>query len=68
MLIISYLIPFPHKANIEKLMKKFYDALCEKDKRRYAAIESAKSPHDALYLLDCTPQEKIATKSKRDTP
>ena len=30
---------FPYKANIEQSMKGFYTSLCERDKRRYAAIE-----------------------------
>ena len=38
-------------------MKKFYDSLCEKDKRRYAAIESAKLSHGGVNyisaLLEC---------------
>ena len=41
-------------------MKKFYDSLCEKDKRRYAAIESEKLPRGGVNyiseLLDCDPK------------
>ncbi|WP_221901600.1 hypothetical protein [Bathymodiolus platifrons methanotrophic gill symbiont] len=41
---------FPYKKNIEKSMKKFYDSLCEKNKRRYAAIESEKLSHGGVKL------------------
>jgi len=41
-------------------MKKFYKSLCEKDKRRYAAIESSKLPHGGINyisaLLECDPK------------
>jgi len=41
-------------------MKKFYNSLCEKDKRRYAAIESSKLPHGGINyisaLLECDPK------------
>jgi hypothetical protein len=51
---------FPYKSNIEKSMKKFYDSLCERDKRRYAAIESTKLPHGGVNyissLLECDPK------------
>lgn len=32
----------PYDATIEQRMKKFYDALSEKDKRRYAGVEAMK--------------------------
>ncbi|WP_230990784.1 hypothetical protein [Bathymodiolus platifrons methanotrophic gill symbiont] len=51
---------FPYKENIEKSMKKFYDSLCEKNKRRYAAIESEKISHGGVNyisaLLECDPK------------
>ncbi|GAW86724.1 conserved hypothetical protein [Bathymodiolus platifrons methanotrophic gill symbiont] len=51
---------FPYKKNIEKSMKKFYDSLCEKNKRRYAAIESEKLSHGGVNyisaLLECDPK------------
>ncbi|WP_230990579.1 hypothetical protein [Bathymodiolus platifrons methanotrophic gill symbiont] len=51
---------FPYKENIEKSMKKFYDSLCEKNKRRYAAIESEKLSHGGVNyisaLLECDPK------------
>ena len=31
-----------HK-DVERFMKRFYDSLCEKDRRAYAAIEAAVS-------------------------
>ena len=41
-------------------MKKFYDSLNEKDKRRYAGIESEKLPHGGVNyisaLLACDPK------------
>jgi len=42
---------FPYKTSIEKSMKKFYDSLCEKDKRRYAAIESEKLSHGGVNYI-----------------
>ena len=32
----------PYKRTIEQNMKKFYDTLTEKDKRRYAGVEAMK--------------------------
>ncbi len=32
-------------------MKKFYDSLCEKNKRRYAAIESEKLSHGGVNSI-----------------
>ena len=32
----------PYKPTIEQNMKKFYDTLTEKDKRRYAGVEAMK--------------------------
>lgn len=32
----------PYDATIEQRMKKFYDTLSEKDKRRYAGVEAMK--------------------------
>lgn len=37
------MIPYP--SSVEKKMKKFFDSLSEKDKRRYAAIETLKLGH-----------------------
>lgn len=54
------MIMFPYKASIEQSMKGFYTSLCERDKRRYAAIESAKLPHGGVNyisdLLACDPK------------
>ena len=51
---------FPYKTSIEKSIKNFYGSLCEKDKRRYAAIESEKLPHGGVNyisaLLECDPK------------
>jgi hypothetical protein len=42
---------------IEREMKKFYDSLSEKDRRRYAAVEAAKLGHGgteySARLLGC---------------
>ena len=51
---------YPYTTSIEKSMKKFYDSLCEKDKRRYAAIESEKLSYGGVNyisaLLECDPK------------
>lgn len=51
---------FPYKENIELSMKQFYESLGERDKRRYAAIESRKLPYGGLTyiskLLGCDPK------------
>ena len=36
------MIGFPYAADVEKDMQNFYDSLNEKDKRRYAALETKK--------------------------
>lgn len=36
---------------IEREMKKFYDSLSEKDRRRYAAVEAAKLGHGGMEYL-----------------
>jgi hypothetical protein len=51
---------FYYKTIMENLLNKFYSSLCEKDKRRYAAIESAKLAHGGITyisdLLACDPK------------
>jgi hypothetical protein len=51
---------FPYKENIEISMKRFYASLCERDKRRYAAIESEKLTYGGINyistLLGCDPK------------
>jgi len=37
----------PYPAVTEQLMKRFFNTLAEKDKRRYAAIEAQKLGHAA---------------------
>jgi hypothetical protein len=44
----------PYTSSVEKEMKKFFDSLSEKDKRRYAAIETLK--HYKIVLLGTIPQ------------
>jgi len=50
----------PYKATIELEMRKFYNTLSEKDKRRYAAIEAMKLDHGGIayiaQLLNCDPK------------
>jgi hypothetical protein len=50
----------PYKATIELEMRKFYNTLSEKDKRRYAAIEVMKLGHGGIayiaQLLNCDPK------------
>ena len=57
-------------------MKKFYDSLSEKDKRRYAAVESEKLPHGGVNyisgLLECDTKtihrgQKELTELEQDT-
>jgi hypothetical protein len=38
----------PYKTTIELEMRKFYNTLSEKDKRRYAAIEAMKLGHGGI--------------------
>ena len=48
-----------HK-DVERFMKRFYDSLCEKDRRGYAAIEAAKLGHGGIEyiatLFGCDPK------------
>ena len=50
----------PYDIEVEEGMKIFYDSLSEKDKRRYAAIESMKLPYGGqTYIsevLECDPK------------
>jgi hypothetical protein len=50
----------PYKTTIELEMRKFYNTLSEKDKRRYAAIEAMKLDHGGIayitQLLNCDPK------------
>lgn len=50
----------PYDIEVEERMKIFYDSLTEKDKRRYAAIESMKLPYGGqTYIsevLECDPK------------
>lgn len=39
---------------IEREMKKFYDSLSEKDRRRYAAIEAVKLGHGGIEYIATT--------------
>ena len=45
---------------IERAMKKFFDSLSEKDRRRYAAVEVAKLGHGGVdyvsRMLGCDPK------------
>jgi hypothetical protein len=45
---------------IERTMKRFFDSLSEKDRRRYAAVEAAKLGHGGVeyvaQVLDCDPK------------
>jgi len=50
----------PYKTTIELEMRKFYNTLSEKDKRRYAAIEAMKLGHGGIayiaQLINCDPK------------
>lgn len=41
----------PYSTEIEQEMKKFYQSLSEKDKRRYAAVEALKLGHGGVVYL-----------------
>lgn len=41
----------PYSTEIEQAMKKFYQTLSEKDKRRYAAVEALKLGHGGLVYV-----------------
>jgi hypothetical protein len=49
-----------YRKPIEDVMKKFYDSLSEKDRRRYAAVEVAKLGHGGVgyvaRILGCDPK------------
>jgi len=49
-----------YNANTEAAMKLFYNSLCERDKRGYAALESSKLSHGGVNyissLLGCDPK------------
>jgi hypothetical protein len=55
----------PYKTTIELEMRKFYNTLSEKDKRRYAAIETMKLGHGGItyiaQLLGCSPKPVFNT-------
>ena len=57
-----------YKATIEQKMRKFYNTLSEKDKRRYAAIEAMKLDHGGItyiaHLLRCS--RKTITQGIKD--
>ena len=50
----------PYSAEIESAMKRFFDLLSEKDRRRYAAVEEAKLGHGGVeymaQVLGCDPK------------
>lgn len=49
-----------YNASVERAMRKFFDSLSEKDRRRYAAVEVAKLGRGGVEyiarLLDCDPK------------
>jgi hypothetical protein len=50
----------PYGVAIERAMKRFFDSLSEKDRRRYAAVEAAKLEHGGIQyvaeVLGCDPK------------
>jgi len=60
----------PYPAEIEKQMYDFYDSLSEKDRRRYAAVESEKLGHGGgtyiSNLLGCSRSTIAAGKKELD--
>ena len=49
-----------YTAQVERKMKRFFDWLSEKDRRRYAAVEAAKLGHGGVeyvaHVLRCDPK------------
>ncbi len=49
-----------YAVTVERAMKRFFDSLSEKDRRRYAAVEVAKLGHGGVdyvaRVLGCDPQ------------
>jgi hypothetical protein len=49
-----------YSSDVERHMKALYDSLCEKDRRRYAAVESEKLGHGGekyiAELFGCDPE------------
>ena len=49
-----------YASEVERKMKRFFDWLSEKDRRRYAAVEAAKLGHGGLEyvarVLECDPK------------
>jgi len=49
-----------YSLEIERMMRRLYDSLGEKDRRRYAGIEAAKLGHGGIEyiarVLDCDPK------------
>ncbi len=49
-----------YRKDVERFMRRFYDSLSEKDRRAYAAIETAKLGHGGIgyiaKLFDCDPK------------
>ena len=41
----------PYGEVIERAMKRFFDSLSEKDRRRYAAVEAAKLGHGGVEYV-----------------
>jgi hypothetical protein len=58
----------PYHPSIEQRMKKFYDTLSEKDKRRYAGVEAMKLGRGGVAyitkILGCS--RKTVTKGLRE--
>ena len=50
----------PYNAETERLMKRLFDSLSEKDRRRYAAVEAVKLGHGGIEyvasILGCDPK------------
>ncbi len=61
-------IEYPYPDSLEKMMKKVYESLSEKERRSYAAIETLKLPYGGkeyiCKVLGCT--SKTIDKGKRE--
>mgnify|MGYP001334081714 CR=1 FL=1 len=49
-----------YPSNVQRMMKRLFESLSEKDRRRYAAVEAAKLGHGGIeyvaQLLGCDPK------------
>ena len=61
-----------YSAEIERTMRRFFDSLSEKDRRRYAAVEAAKLGHGGVeymaQVLGCDPKTIYRGREELEQP